>query len=465
MFEVRWQCRAGATLAPETDGTLALVLDGGPTVRLPAPAPLAPHLVRLNEGLAEETVAAGAGDDYVLLAKAFAFMDRLRRHGFLTAGLYWRERRLATLHPRSTEFSVPGVPPSAVQRSTWRLARFAWLRRKGEHWVLEAADAHCEVVIECADLVGWLFDAAAENPEQEAARSHVLGLLSRLGFLDGTANGTEVDTASCRMWEFHDRLFHARSRRIGGVAQTGATFRFGAPPADGDPGMPPAIREPYDGETIELPVPDMRESRPLADVMERRRSQRSMGDPPVSLAQAAALLYRVARVTERLPGGSVRRPYPSGGGMHELEFHLAVRECRDLEPGFYHYRCDAHALTRLPGTAADGAAASMIDDCALTWGQPNQPPQCLMVVSSRLPRVSWKYEGIAYRLSLLGAGVVLQSLYLVVTDLGLHGCAAGSGNPAWFAQATGVSTWAETSIAEFGFGSRPAGAAGGGETS
>ena len=95
----------------------------------------------------------------------------------------------------------------------------------------------------------------------------------------------------------------------------------------------------------------------------------------------------------------------------------------------------------------------MIADCAMAWAQPEQPPQCLMVVASRVPRLAWKYEAIAYRLSLLDAGVALQCLYLVATDLGLNGCAAGTGNPALFAEATGASSWTETGIAEFGFGS------------
>ena len=40
-------------------------------------------------------------------------------------------------------------------------------------------------------------------------------------------------------------------------------------------------------------------------------------------------------------------------------------------------------------------------------------------------------------------------------DLGLNGAASGASKPELFAQATGVSSWEDTSIAEFGFGSRP----------
>ncbi len=41
------------------------------------------------------------------------------------------------------------------------------------------------------------------------------------------------------------------------------------------------------------------------------------------------------------------------------------------------------------------------------------------------------------------------------TDLGLNGAASGAPKPGLFAQATGVSSWEDTSNAEFGFGRRP----------
>jgi hypothetical protein len=48
--------------------------------------------------------------------------------------------------------------------------------------------------------------------------------------------------------------------------------------------------------------------------------------------------------------------------------------------------------------------------------------------------------------------VAIQNLDLVATDLGLAESATGAGNPELFARATGMSSWEETSIAEYGFG-------------
>ena len=94
----------------------------------------------------------------------------------------------------------------------------------------------------------------------------------------------------------------------------------------------------------------------------------------------------------------------------------------------------------------------MLRQCARAWDGPDRLPSMLVVLAVRLPRIAWKYEGIAYRLALLDAGVALQSLYLVATDLGLAGAAVGASDPELFAQASGTESWEETCVAAFGFG-------------
>ena len=50
-------------------------------------------------------------------------------------------------------------------------------------------------------------------------------------------------------------------------------------------------------------------------------------------------------------------------------------------------------------------------------------PQVLIIVTARFGRISWKYSSIAYALILKDVGVLIQTFYLMATDIGLGGCA------------------------------------------
>jgi SagB-type dehydrogenase family enzyme len=447
-LSIAWRWRKGVTLAAAPDGVARLTIDGGDPVDFrPASPRVGAALLRLADGADETSLVSELGDDGEAITQLFYYLFRLRRRGLLVADVRCAGGLLATLVPCARDLDVS--LPVAATETAWTLSRFAYLRRDGGDLVLECPEAPCAVQVKSADVVCWLHEACAPvRCDPDTPRAKFCALLARLGFLvDADAQESEPR----QTWEFHDQLFHYWARQHDPFRPHGGTYRF----RDRFP-PPPAIRPPYAGEALALSTALPRASGSLLEVMESRRSQRAMGARPVTRDQVAEILYRVARVKETLDSSlyqGLRRPFPSGGAIHELEFYLAVGACDGLESGLYHYRGRDHALTRLERGAA--AARDMIDDCAAAWGQPGSPPQCLVVLASRLPRLAWKYEGIAYKISLMNAGVVIQSLYLVCTDLGLNGSAAGSGRPELFAAATGASSWEETSIAEFGFGSRP----------
>src|SRR5690606_11670598 len=81
-------------------------------------------------------------------------------------------------------------------------------------------------------------------------------------------------------------------------------------------------------------------------------------------------------------------------------------------------------------------------------------PQVLIILAARFARMRWKYEAIAYALTLKGAGALSQPMYLVVTAMGLAPTAIGSGNSDLFAEAAGTNYYEETSVAEFLLGTR-----------
>jgi SagB-type dehydrogenase family enzyme len=79
-------------------------------------------------------------------------------------------------------------------------------------------------------------------------------------------------------------------------------------------------------------------------------------------------------------------------------------------------------------------------------------PQILFTIAARFGRVSWKYASIAYSLILKDVGVLIQTLYLMATDMGLGGCAIGTSNINLFAKMTGIEFHIEGPVGQFALG-------------
>jgi SagB-type dehydrogenase family enzyme len=98
----------------------------------------------------------------------------------------------------------------------------------------------------------------------------------------------------------------------------------------------------------------------------------------------------------------------------------------------------------------------MQPSASLSAGLAADEAQVVIVLTARVPRIAWKYSGLAYALVLKHVGVVYQTMYLAATAMGLAPCAVGAGDSDLFARAAGLSGHAETSVGEFLLGSRPA---------
>jgi SagB-type dehydrogenase family enzyme len=143
------------------------------------------------------------------------------------------------------------------------------------------------------------------------------------------------------------------------------------------------------------------------------------------------------------------RPYPAGGGAYELELYLAVANCAGLARGFYHYDADRHAL--VPITVRPPELDALLAGAEFAMGAP-AAPQVLIIIAARFGRVSWKYSSVAYSLILKDVGVLLQTLYLMATDMGLGGCAIGTNNIDLFEKMTGIDFHIESPVGQFALG-------------
>jgi SagB-type dehydrogenase family enzyme len=346
---------------------------------------------------------------------------------------------------------------------SFALSRFACIRRVGECLLVESPLGHARV---------WLYSSTAaaalgvlchpQTPDELAGAVSGLDEVSARGLMTLLADAAvlrSVEGSDMRLedadptlapWEFHDLLFHARSRLGRHSNGFGGTYRF-----QGRFDAPPLFKPQMSEDVIALSPPDLerraREDRPFSAVLESRRSLRDHGESPLELGQLAELLYRSARVQKYAEQAGVSfRPHPGGGALHELELYPLVHRCAGLEPALYHYNAAHHQLERLPAPA--GYRDALLKMAAVT-AELKSPPQVLIVVTARFQRIQWKYESMAYSVILKNVGALYQTMYLVATAMGLAPCALGGGHSDLFAAAAGLDYLAETSVGEFILGS------------
>jgi SagB-type dehydrogenase family enzyme len=348
---------------------------------------------------------------------------------------------------------------ATVGETAVRLAPFAYVRRPRDEAcaVLESPVAYYRVLLHDASAAAAV-GALASGDARPALECGLVDLLLGAGLAEPE---DAAENPTLALWDFHDIVFHSRSRFGRHDHPFGGLYRHR------DTHAPlPAVAPRPSGPFVELPRPDWGEvaarDPKLSEVLETRRSIREYDAAPIGLVQLAELLYRAARLRgvrpadADLPYEAVDRPFPTGGGSSELELYLTVACCDGLDAGVYHYDAAAHGLRRLDASdedrrellaAAARAAAFRVD------------PQVLITVTARFGRVSWKYSSIAYALTLKHVGVLYQTLYLVATAMGLAPCALGSGDADVAARAFGLDWAHESSVGEFLLGSRADGEA------
>jgi oxazoline/thiazoline dehydrogenase len=349
---------------------------------------------------------------------------------------------LARVEAQASRWRPRSDPPPA---GDLHLCRFAYLRRDDAGVALDSGLARARILLGPRGLAALAELLAEPRPATPGSLAEVLW---RTGFLD-PAHPIESEARRC--WEFHDLLAHETARNNRDAAAIGGTYRF-----EGQFPSAPAVKPAMPGERIALAPVDPARIRQCSDSLDaiqmRRRSLRRFASEAISLDALAEFLWRVCRTTGHQasePQDVISRPYPAGGSINELEFYLAVRRCDGLVPALYHYDSHGHFLVRI--AASEAVAARIVDRSATAMGlgEAEQKPDLTIVIASRLPRLAWKYQGMAYRASLMNAGVVFNLMYLVATDMGLAPCGNGTGDSRLLEEATGLDRFTETAIAEF----------------
>ncbi|MEU4837295.1 SagB family peptide dehydrogenase [Nocardia testacea] len=380
-------------------------------------------------------------------------LGQLAAEGWLAATVLDGERDLYTLDPFTTPPDRPDGPPPAPGA----LSKFAILHRDTSGFVLEHPLSWCDLRIGDPRIVALLGgqDPAESGLPAELVR-RLAGDLHWGGFTADPAH--EAAQFPRRSWSAPDLWFHRRST----LGPRTVTWEHFGPTkwAKGQFPQPAARKPAYPGTPVALPVPDLdalRAADPsLTAVLEDRYSCREYDDAaPITRSQLAELLYRTARTRETKPVGPgeelLSRPYPSGGGVYEIEVYPIVRSVAGLEPGMYHYDSFGHALHRIAEPDSPEIGRLIRSTSATLAG--GAEPQVVLLLAARAGRVMWTYEQVAYASILKHVGVLMQTVYLAGTAMGLGICAQGFSDTAAFVAAAGVDELEECGVGSIIVGS------------
>jgi SagB-type dehydrogenase family enzyme len=455
------------TLQAQAGGAIAACFDDVSVGLGKFSAKAADRAQDLRTGLPLSAFASGSRDidkEILLLVRRLAGRGLVEYH----LGRSRSGEDLVVIEPQ-----VPDYWPRVTQlgnADTLVLSRFAYMRRRANEMVLESPRAGALFKICDPRFAAALALLATPQQIKQFRRRQnfpgieLLALLVDCQILfkiDADGNGlrpAEGDDALV-LWDFHDLLFHARSTEGRHANPLGGAYPYA------DAISPrPAVRPSWPGEKIDLrevsPAP-VEALSPAAKLLRERHSTRDFDNQrPITLAELARFLDSTARVQSELKttldhgGGGPElsytvRPYPSGGASYELELYLAVDTCEGLSRGFYHYDAGTHAL--VPIETRGNQLDALLKSAEFAMGV-SATPQILITIAARFGRISWKYSSIAYALILKDVGVLMQTFYVMATDMGLGGCAVGTTNIELFAKMTGLQFHVEGPVGQFALG-------------
>jgi SagB-type dehydrogenase family enzyme len=462
---------AHITLETHADGNVFACFDGYSIELGKFSTGAAARAQRLRSGLPLKSFASGRNP---VDKEIDVLVRRLARRGLLEyrlghKELGHKENDQVVIEPQMPDYWPRTPKLGGADRIV--LSRFAYLRRRGSEMILESPRA------------GALFRIC--DPKVAAALTllttpQTINKLRRQDGFPGTelfallldcqilfrvdaagSDGLRADEGDDNLvlWDFHDLLFHTHSTEGRQANPLGGLYPY----ADVMP-PPPATRASWPGNRIDLPAPSGAATgaiSPFFELMRERHSTRGFDDAsPITLAELSHFLDGAARIQLKWQStidqgdeGPVidytTRPYPAAGSGYELELYLTVANCKGLERGFYHYDADRHALVAIEARAHD--LEMQLTSAEFAMDAPGAP-QILITMAARFNRISWKYSSIAYSLILKDVGVLIQTFYLMSTDMGLGGCAIGSNNIDLFARMTGIEFHVEGPVGQFALG-------------
>ncbi|WP_158088672.1 SagB family peptide dehydrogenase [Thermoactinospora rubra] len=412
-----WSFREDVYIETETADETVVIHSPWGELRLPRPSPaVLEALRRMSLGpISLENVIDTRQDR----ADLDLLLDRLQ-HLVVRSFGDDQGRPLISVVPiaREARFGL-GTP---VLELPVRLSKYVMLRTDGNDYCMESPLSLHRVLLhgaEALSLIGPLCRPA--NPSSIAPRTrHLVGVLMATGMVVQAVRGDLLsrvefaeDTDPALVgWSPLELMVHTRTTLGRHDYDFGETHRV-----DDIQEAEPLVKPPHSGPSVPLYRPPWDElvasDPPFTTVLEATRHTCDFDIRPLHARELGELLYRSARIRA---GDAADRPYLSNGRGYELELYVTVNECTGIPRGIYHYDPLEHRLEHIQ---ADPAGIDRILQDARVAAGLNVAPPALITITSRFRRLTWKYESASYSFVLKNVGMLIQTLSLAGTAIGL----------------------------------------------
>lgn len=410
-------------------------------------------IIKLKKGgQKEEIVKTLNSEESCVFAYFFYILDQFYKLGLIDQFLWYNDTPMVCIYS-TDEISLSDLY-KVKDRLCYYLSKFVYQRVIDNQLLLETPLSSKSLVILDKNIQSLIFSlrkpCSIQNLDLNTKYNKILiNLLSNAKMLE---DEEFAGSNTIQQWEFHDLLFHSRTRLGRHKYSYGGVYPF-----KGQISQLEAIKKSkhLKGKVLKLTKQNISNSASLNEVMMSRKSIREHDEKsPIKLSEVEELLYRTSHILSEFTMNNMeftKRPYPSGGAAYELELYLCVNRCNGIDHGMYYYHPKEHALYSI---ACNRHFLEQILLNAQRTYNGTTPPQLLINITSRFSRIAWKYRSMSYALTLKHLGVMYHNLYLVGTDMNIAVCALGGGDSQLFSDATGINYYEEPLIGEFIIGSK-----------
>lgn len=384
-------------------------------------------------------------------------VQQLTKRRLVAYSVFVGSNQICKIIPSLPDCDAPTLQLAAINT---RSSRFLYVSRVDNTWLIQSPLTSVSVSLHnkaALSAVHSLLNRGSTNHQTTEKKLNHASVLKSVLYQYKFLTDSPCDIEEMPQWEFHDLLFHAKTRAGYHGSPIGATNRL-----VGLANLTPRnYAEQNDCITLPDPADTVRKcNQPFFDVVERRRSCRMFTKELLDIGKISALLFFTFRekvvyrdtssdALERDRVETSFRPIPTAGGLSSLRIYVYANRVKNVTKGLYYYDSQEHRLLRreFNDLERDKIVYSLRGSTKLP-----SDPQLVILITANILAKSWRYESIAYSLILKDLGVLYQSLYVTATALNLGGCALGTGDSVAFARLANIDINEEPLVGEFMIG-------------